>query len=307
MVGSAGKCCINAGVNWSDLPFFLAVARSGQIARAAASLGSDPTTVGRRIRRLERNLGQRLFEQGAAGQTLTSAGNLLLAQVTKMAEIASDIGSAPKAASSDIHGAVRVSVAEGFGTWFISRHLETLLERHPALQVDLVANSGFLNPTRRETDIAVLLARPRRGPLFTRKLTDYALGLYAASDYLRSNPAIGDAAALRQHRQIGYIPDIIYAPELRYAEDEALGLSPQIRSSSINAQHQMVAAGLGLGILPRFIGDQDISLRRILPSVEIRRSFWLVTHHETRNFPAVIAFSRWLTDVVGQHQTELLG
>src|SRR3546814_10175836 len=65
-------------------------------------------------------------------------------------------------------GILRVSASEGFGTWIIARHLHRFSAQYPNVVVDLTASSGFLNPTKRETDIAILLARPRKGPLLTR-------------------------------------------------------------------------------------------------------------------------------------------
>ena len=70
--------------------------------------------------------------------------------------------------------------------------------QRPKLAVDLVATSGFLNPTRRETDVAVLLARPRRGPLRTRKLTDYTLRLYASAEHLAAHGPVHGIADLMQ-------------------------------------------------------------------------------------------------------------
>jgi DNA-binding transcriptional LysR family regulator len=292
-------------MEWSDLPFFLAVARTGQIARAAVVIGTDPTTVGRRIRRLEAALGERLFEQGAQGQTLTVAGAALLERVQAMAQIAGEIGQ--EDGDQLLHGSIRISVAEGFGTWFVSRHIHAFADAHPALEIDLVANSGFLNPSRRETDVAVLLGRPRRGPLITRKLTDYRLNLYAARDYLERYPAITAAADLNAHRLIGYIPDIVYAPELRYLKELPMTSTPQLRSSSINSQHSMIASGAGIGVLPRFIGGTDPTLVAVLPAYSIMRSFWLTTHRETHQFAPVRRFSEWLVALAGQHRALLVG
>jgi len=290
-------------MDWSDLPFFLAVARTGQIARAAAVTGADATTVGRRIRRLEAALGERLFEQDAEGQALTPAGLHLLRRVEAMARIAEDIDPA-REPGGDAHGSIRASVSEGFGTWFISRHLGELAEAHPRLEVELVATSGFLNPTRRETDLAVLLARPRRGPLVTRKLTDYRLHLYAAREYAEATE-VREAADLGRARLIGYIPDIIYAPELRYLEELPIAATPQLRSSSINAQYRMIASRAGIGMLPCFIGDSDPKLVRVLPAIGVTRSFWLVTHRETHGFAPVTAFRNWLVSLVSEKR-ELL-
>src|SRR3546814_2969422 len=69
-----------------------------------------------------------------------------------------------------------LSVSEGFGNSFIAPRLAGFVAAHPEIEIDLVSSSGFLNPSRREADMAVLLARPRKGPLRTRKLADYRLG-----------------------------------------------------------------------------------------------------------------------------------
>ena len=58
-------------INWNDLQSFLAVARTGQLARAAAVTVVDATTVGRRLRRLELRTGATLFEHTREGQVLT--------------------------------------------------------------------------------------------------------------------------------------------------------------------------------------------------------------------------------------------
>ncbi|WP_129790911.1 LysR family transcriptional regulator [Sphingosinicella sp. CPCC 101087] len=293
-------------MDWDDLRFFLAVAQLGQLSRAAARLGVDSTTVGRRIRRLENALQQTLFEQTREGQALTEAGERLLLVVEEMDHSAARIQAAP--AGDRVSGLIRVSVSEGFGTWFVAHHLRSFVERHPGAQVDLVASSGFLSPSRRETDVAILLARPRKGPLVSQKLSDYALGLYASRAYLaRQDAAIDDVASLRTHPLIGYIPHFIYAPELRYLNEIAPELELRIRSSSINAQYRATAAGAGVAILPCFMGDADPELVRIVPRVRIERSFWLVTHEENRRLARIEAFVDWLISTVGRHRERLLG
>ena len=290
---------------WDDLQDFLAIARAGQIARAATATGVDPTTLARHLRRLEATLGQTLFEQTREGQVPTAAGQALLATVEAMQQAAARIA-APDDDPDHLTGVLRVSVSEGFGTWFVAHHLPAFAARHPELTVDLVATSGFLNPSRREADVAVLLARPQTGPLISGKLTDYTLGLYASHDYAARHPLPATAAQVREHDLIGYVPDLLYAPELRYLTEIEDGLEPRIRSSSINAQYRLVAAGAGLGVLPRFIGDADDSLRRVLPDRTIRRSFWLVTHQDMREAKKVRTFRDWLTGLVKTHRARFV-
>lgn len=288
-------------MNWDDLRFFLSVARAGQIGRAAPVLRADPTTVSRRIRRLEADLGQVLFEQDREGQKLTAAGRALLLRAEEMERCASFIGEASASAGAGgPSGILRVSATEGFGIWVIARRLHEFAGRYPGVTIDLTASSGFLNPTKRETDIAILLARPRKGPLLTRKLTGYTLGLYGSLDYLDRTGGVAGADALGAHRIIGYIPDQIYAPELDYLAELLPGREANLRSSSINAQHRMCHAGAGLAILPDFIGGQDPSLRRVLPDFTLQRAFWIAIHQDVRNLARVSLFNDWLMDLVSE-------
>lgn len=285
-------------MEWGDLPFLLAVADHGTHARAGVVLGTNATTVARRIRRLEQTVGARLFEQTPAGQVPTPAGERLLARARAMAEIA--VRADPLAdRDAPLSGTVRLSVAEGFGTSFLAPRLAGFASGHPQVTIDLVASSGFLNPTRRETDLAIMLDRPTTGALVTRKLTDYALGLYAAPELAAQQDGLLSPEALSQVLLVGYVPDILYSSELRYLDELPIGTEPRLRSSSINAQHQIIAAGGGVGVLPHFMAKDDPRVVPILPEIRIERSFWLVAHQETARFPQVRAMMDWLVAEVG--------
>lgn len=293
--------------DWNDYQAFLAVARAGQLARAAQLLGVDATTIGRRVRRLETRLGTHLFERNSQGQHLTEAGETLLENVETMARAAELIGER-SAGDGSVAGTLRISVSEGFGTWLLARHIPTLLDAHPHLTVDLVASSGFLSPSRREADIAVMLSRPKAGPVLARKLSDYALRLYASADYLadRGTPQTIDALATT-HRMVGYVPDLIYAPELAYLEEIAPALPVQMRSSSINAQYRAIVGGAGIGVLPCFIGDSDPNLCPVLPDRRIIRQFWIVTHRDTSNLKRVRLGKDWIEHAIHAERALILG
>ena len=293
-------------IHWNDLQDFLAIARAGQLARAAALAGVDATTMGRRLRRLEMRLGQTLFEQTREGQVLTESGEVLLAQVEGMEAAAGRIAEGVRPASG-LSGTVRISLSEGFGTWIVARQIHRFVAAHPGLTLDLVASSGFLSPSKREADIAVVLSRPRAGPVIASKLSDYELQLYATPAYLAATGTPTQAAELAHgHRLIGYIPDLLYAPELRYLDELHPGLAATVRSSSINAQHRLIAAGTGIGVLPCFIGNADPTLVTVLPGRRIRRSFWLVTHKDTHQLARVRACRDWLLETVQRNREILL-
>lgn len=69
---------------WSDLRYFLAVARSGSTSEAARMLRINQTTCARRITALERALNATLFERSISGYKLTRLGSALLAQAEQV-------------------------------------------------------------------------------------------------------------------------------------------------------------------------------------------------------------------------------
>ncbi|MDT9091771.1 LysR substrate-binding domain-containing protein, partial [Escherichia coli] len=68
--------------------------------------------------------------------------------------------------------------------------------------------------SQREADIAITIERPEQGRLMFSKLTDYSLGLYASEAYLAEYGTPADVEALKRHRRIGYVEDLIFSPSL---------------------------------------------------------------------------------------------
>jgi DNA-binding transcriptional LysR family regulator len=294
-------------MNWDDMRVFLALARSGTLSRAALAVEQDATTVARRMQRLEAALATTLFEHGPAGQSLTESGHRLLAHAEAMEAGARAVQQQAEE-SAGLGGTIRLSVSEGFGSGFVAPRLARFAEAHAGVALDLIASTGFLNPSRREADIAVMLARPKGGPLIAAKLTDYRLGVYASETYLAETGPVGSIEALTRRRLVGYVPDLIYAPELRYLAEVDERLEPAIRSSSIAAQARLIASGAGCGILPCFLGDTTPGVVRLLRAeVAIERSFWLVVHRDMRRVARIEAFIAWLREEVAQAQPLMLG
>lgn len=285
-------------MDWDDLRIFLAVARARKVAPAARSLGVDATTIGRRLTRLSGDLGAPLFETIGGERRLTARGEALLAHAETIESAAMAAIGEVAGDARNLAGQVRLSVAEGFASWVLAPAIPAFHRDNPDIRLDLVAASGFLNPSKREADMAVMLARPRTGRLVAAKLGDYRLGLYAARAYLADHSAPLRLDDLGRHSLVGYVPEFIYAPELDYLGEIGSGLEARLRSTSINVQHRMVAAGAGIGVLPGFIGDRDPSLAPVLPGTGISRSFWLVTHSDVRRLARIEAVAAWLKSCV---------
>lgn len=145
----------------------------------------------------------------------------------------------------------------------------------------------------------VRAVRPREGRLLARKLTDYRLSLYAAPAYLEAGPPIRTRADLSGRRFIGYIEELLYAPELDYLQAPDVEITARLKSSNLIAQLRAALAGGGLCVLPDFIAAGEPGLVRVLPeAVELTRSLWLLTHADLRGLARVKAVSEFIVEEV---------
>ncbi|WP_426023616.1 LysR family transcriptional regulator [Brevundimonas sp. PWP3-1b1] len=286
--------------DWDDVRIFIAAARAGSLGGAAQRLGIDAATVGRRVARLESTLKSTLVVRSTTGLQLTAAGAQLL-------DIGLEAESAMEAAArvtrpDTLAGVVRVSASEGFGVTLMAPALPDLRLASPGLRIELAATSGFLSPTRREVDMAITLAAPDAARLIVEPLTPYQLALYASPAYLARRGAPETVDDLPGFDIVGYIDDLIYAPELRYLDEVRPGLTPHLGSSSIRAQREIIASGGGVGVLPCFLAE---GLERVLPSILIERRFWLSTHREVHDTARLRAVRAWLKSLCAARQASL--
>jgi DNA-binding transcriptional LysR family regulator len=287
--------------DWDDLRIFLAVLRGGSIVAAARYAGLDHSTVTRRITKLEARIGQQLIHRSPAGIAPTEAGSLLARHAERIAEEIAAARTALDAREEQVSGIVRLATPEAFGLFLVAPAVEQLYRRYPNLQLELMPASRHVSLSRREADMAVVLAQPPRGQLVARRLVDYRLGLYAARDYLARTEPLAEIAALRGHPLVWYIDEMIDLPELRFLDQIAGGSSSVFRSSSIAAQQAAVAGGLGYGVLHAFAADGDPRLQRVLAdSVEVKRSYWLVFPRQAQRVPQIRAVAEFLTGLVQQ-------
>src|SRR5574338_1173625 len=142
-------CCANLRdpMDWNDLRYFLTIARSGSLARAARELSVEHTTVSRRLGALEEDLGTRLFARGPAGLALTPAGKAMLPIVESIAEQISSIERCVTGADGRVAGSVRLTIPESGNGYFMQR-LPELRGRHPELLIELISDNRPLDIRR---------------------------------------------------------------------------------------------------------------------------------------------------------------
>lgn len=281
--------------NWDDLHFFLAVARDGQLSKAARQLRTSHITVSRRIDRLEAALRQRLFERNPRGYELTAAGRRMVEAAERMESAAADVPR-DQASVSGQGGNLRLAVPEGFGSLFSEYFLPDFVARFPLMSLELITMTQVLSLSRREADMTVTLDPVGTGPYRSERLSHYTLRVYGTAGYLARHPPIRSGEDLLAHRFIGYIEEMLFASSLDYLGEVHPALRPTVKSSSIFNQRTAALKGLGLAVLPDYMAA---GLVPVLPdAVRLRRCYWLTCHRDLRQQQRIRRVIEFLKDAV---------
>tara|TARA_B100000674_G_scaffold477817_1_gene474116 strand:- start:10297 stop:11196 length:900 start_codon:yes stop_codon:yes gene_type:complete len=278
-------CANPAGIglmNWNDLRFFVAVAKEGTLSGAARCLGKDHTTVSRRIEALEADLGAHLFDRLATGWKLTEAGENLMPVALRIED---DVLVFERQARGDesAHGVVKIAVPPSAGRLLFAPRLAELLRDQKNLEYEILGSSVVANLARREADVAVRMVRPDQSGLIVRKLVDLRYAVYAAKGYTQRVPKenwefCADGRNTFGDYQQGWVWDTL---------DQELPV--RVKADDTQTVQAFVATGHGLGLLPRYMADEDDRLEVVADDslAELSKPVWLVVHPDMRRSPGV--------------------
>lgn len=180
----------------------LRVAEARSFAGAARLLGVTPAAVARLVGRFEAAHGARLFRRSTRALSLTPDGERFLAEVRgpalALAAAASRIG-----APVGIAGTVRVTAAASLAPTLLGA-LASLLERHPALRVELTFDDHYADLGGGRWDLAVRVApRIADASILARRLTPLPILTFATPAYLARHGVPQTPDDLLHHRLIG--------------------------------------------------------------------------------------------------------
>ncbi|MDF0597410.1 LysR family transcriptional regulator [Psychromarinibacter halotolerans] len=269
-------------IHWDDLRVFLAVARSESLSGAGRLLRIDPATVGRRMQRLEQGVGAPLFAKSPQGYALTVDGQRLMDHAERAEQAVTGAVEEIGGQAGQLTGQVRIGAPDGCANFLLPQVCAELSRNNPLLDIQIVALPRVVNLSKREADMAITVSAPATGRLTVQKITDYRLHLAASADYLGNGAPLGDLRDLRDHRVIGYIPDMIYDKELDYLAEAGID-RVAMASNSVVVQLHMIRQGGGIGIVHDFALPFAPELEKVLPdSFGLTRSFYLIRHPDDR-------------------------
>ncbi|HMD63294.1 MAG TPA: LysR family transcriptional regulator [Stellaceae bacterium] len=292
-------------LDWDDVRVFLAVARHGSLRAAGRALGLSQPTIGRRLALFEATFGgPTLFDRLPEGLRLNTAGDALIAAAEELESAALALERRRAAASPALSGTVRVSVGEWGGS-FLARHIDQSSETGlpPTLTLELVESWETANLARRDADLALRHGVPEGGNLYVSKVGVIACGVYRRRDG-------GGREALRGAAWVTYPEEQSHLLSARWVDQQLrdAGGRVALRASTLPLRADAVRAGIGVGLLPCYLGDADAVLERITPPVsELGAEYWVIVHRDLRRAACVRAVIEWIRRLFEERRDELTG
>ncbi len=289
----------------NDLIYVAAVTETGSLSAAARKLHVNHATVFRRIAQIETNLGVRLFERDAGRYVATAAGEELAGAGAAIEQTAQH--SLLKVAGRDLRprGVVRITTTDSIATTLLNPVLALcrVLNPHIVLHIDI--DNAMLDLAKRDADIAV---RPTLRPpeyLVGKRIAPLAFAVYGAAQYLENTAT---AATLSEHQWIGLGESQERHRTMLWLQKiipiEQIGL----RIEGFDGVARACANGLGLAVLPCFLGDSLPPLRRMQdPLPDVASELWVLTHPDLRKTARIHTVFQLLHQELGARAKALQG
>ncbi|MDH3634619.1 MAG: LysR family transcriptional regulator [Gammaproteobacteria bacterium] len=283
-------------INWDNLRYVLMVANKGSIAAAARELEVNRTTVLRRINLFQENLNCRIFERGESGYVLTPEAEKMINAAREVEDTLFTMQRQIAGHELKLEGELRVTTTDSFMVSVLGPHLATFNQEYPHIVVDLLVTNSILDLNRRDADVAI---RPTRYPdsrLVSRRLCDVEFAVYASADYLES----AAPGAIADGRWIGLVDSLGVTPIGNWFETTIDAANICMRCDSFVALRIAAEAGIGLALLPSFLGDASQTLTRLeFPTAELTTGLWILTHPDLVRSARVHAFIDHFSEALG--------
>ena len=258
----------------------MALARHGSLSATARMLSVNHATIARRLHSLEISLGEKLVERRPEGYVLTPAGTLALEAASDMEKAAQTLGHGLQDGTP--RGLVRINASPGLSGGFLTARLPALARRYPRLDIDLALALRSISLERHEADIAIRFDKPMDGDVIARPLTSVGYGFYGTEQacyaveagnepvfigFNEADASLSAAAWITKH-----------FPRARVA----------FRAKDQFLQSIAARSGIGLALIPHYIGRSDLLLRRCdLGFVPSSRDVFLLTRRRDQKSRAI--------------------
>jgi DNA-binding transcriptional LysR family regulator len=268
-----------AATSLGRLAVFAAVAESKSFSLAAQRLGLPRSSVSKHVAALEATVQAPLFFRTTRKVALSPAGEALYARVAPgLAQLQGALA-APVVDDED-RGLIRITAIADFTAAVLKDLIAAFVLRFPAVRIELLLTERLVDLKGDGVDLAFRFSfgSLRGGDLYGKKLGDVHLSLYASPAYLARAGVPRSFADLRRHQSVG---TPLRFPLKNGAARQFLKQAPTVTCDDMNVCRALIAAGVGVGILPGHLVRDDVQRGLLVPVLPewqaMRGTAWIVT------------------------------
>ena len=262
------RCDILSGMTLTELRYIVAVAREKHFGRAAEACFVSQPTLSVAIKKLEDELEVKLFERGASEVTVTPLGEEIVRQAQAVIEQAAAIKETAKRGKDPVSGPLRMGVIYTIGPYLLPDLVREAIARLPHMPLMLQENftARLLDMLRLgELDCAIMAEPFPDGGLAMAPLYDEPFMVALPRGHRLADRGSISAEELKKETMLllgtghcfrDHVLEV--CPEYARFSSDAEGIRKSFEGSSLETIRYMVAAGMGVTVVPQLSVPKDI-------------------------------------------------
>jgi len=270
---------------------FARVLQHGSFSEAARRAGVPVSTVSRKIRTLERQLGVRLLERTTRAVNPTETGREYLLHCEQIVDALNSARAALSRRQTEVTGTLRLAAPPSLSDVLLVPLLHEFLRRHPKVAVKVLVGDQHLDLVQDEVDISLRVGPQPESSLLFRRLVRYRHILVAAPRYLSDADGLDEPADLSRHRLLGFARwfDEISWKLSRGAVTERVPVKLWLGMNDYAGVIRAALSGMGVAEIPAILCQRELHqglLAAVMPEWRFDEvdlsAYYLTRRHPSR-------------------------
>ena len=289
-------------MDWSNLEYFLSVAREGSLSKAASKLDVNHSTVARRLDKLELDLNVKLFNRHNKGYELTNHGLALQQEATVVENQVFQIQRVFQSKEAELSGTLTITKPMNGGVNMTGLFCD-FKAQYPDIDIFVKSASAHSDLSSQEADLSIQLTNSPPDNLVGKKIGRLPINIYGSSEYFKS----------LKNMDLDELEWVIWVDESNNLDMESFIrkniCEPKIifKTNVYNEVFDYMSAGIGVSLISSFGLPPVHNLKRFMPDKYIfEQDLWLLYHPDVRGNAKINVFKKFLISNLDKY-TNLAG
>lgn len=256
----------------SAMRVFVCVVEQGSLSRAAEKLNLSRAMVSRYLADLEKWIGGRLLHRTTRSQSLTSAGEEVLARCQALLLLSDEIEQIVDNNQQIPRGLLRMTSSQSLIQAFLTDAVCDYLTINPAAQIDICRQEKTLNLVDERIDLAIRITNQLDSNLIARRLGTCYSVMCASPAYAERHPLPQKIEQLSKHNCLTHEHYSHHQWGFTYqGSSVVIPVNGNLSANCATVLTSATLRGFGISLLPRYLVNQlleDGQLLEVLPDYQ---------------------------------------